>query len=70
MLEAQFEPFNLQHLTSNSPQGDLTAKRSIMLYVFNIFAAQRHLHPADVENRPNGLTINIFNGQYSPREDC
>ena len=24
---------------------------------------QRHLHPADVENRPNGLTINIFIGR-------
>ena len=24
---------------------------------------QRHLHPMDVENRPNGLTINIFIGR-------
>ena len=39
-----------------------------MFFIFLL--TQRHLHPADVENRPNGLTINIFNSQYSPREDC
>ena len=29
-----------------------------MFFIFLL--TQRHLHPADVENRPNGLTINIF----------
>ena len=29
--------------------------------MFLIFLlTQRHLHPMDVENRPNGLTINLF----------
>ena len=32
-----------------------------MFFIFLL--AQRHLHPADVENRPNGLTINIFIGR-------
>ena len=32
--------------------------------MFLIFLlSQRHLHPMDVENRPNGLTINIFIGR-------
>ena len=32
--------------------------------MFLIFLpTQRHLHPMDVENRPNGLTINIFRGR-------
>ena len=33
----------------------------ICFFVFLL--TQRHLHPADVENRPNGLTINIFIGR-------
>ena len=32
-----------------------------MFFVFLL--TQRHLHPTDVENRPNGLTINIFIGR-------
>ena len=32
-----------------------------MFFIFLL--TQRHLHPADVENRPNGLTINIFIGR-------
>ena len=36
-----------------------------MFFIFLL--AQRHLHPADVENRPNGLTINIFIGRQVGR---
>ena len=32
-----------------------------MFFIFLL--TLRHLHPADVENRPNGLTINIFIGR-------
>ena len=32
-----------------------------MFFIFLL--SQRHLHPLDVENRPNGLTINIFIGR-------
>ena len=32
-----------------------------MFFIFLL--SQRHLHPVDVENRPNGLTINIFIGR-------
>ena len=32
-----------------------------MFFIFLL--TQRHLHPTDVENRPNGLTINIFIGR-------
>ncbi len=32
-----------------------------MFFIFLL--SQRHLHPMDVENRPNGLTINIFIGR-------
>ena len=36
-----------------------------MFFIFLL--AQRHLHPADVENRPDGLTINIFIGRQVGR---
>ena len=32
-----------------------------MFFIFLL--SQRHLHPMDVESRPNGLTINIFIGR-------
>ena len=32
-------------------------------YVFNIFAVAKAFTSLDVENRPNGLTINIFIGR-------
>lgn len=41
-------------------------KKMFLLFLLS----QRHIHPADVETRPNGLTINMFNSQYSNREDC
>ena len=42
----------------------LTTLYSLLDKLFFIFLlTQRHLHPVDVENRPNGLTINIFIGR-------
>ena len=34
-------------------------KKMFLLFLLS----QRHIHPTDVENRPNGLTINLFIGR-------